>query len=93
MNDNENSAALQGFAGQQGLRLGPKPWAECTADEKCDRLREQVEAWRRVCDQLRSRLSLLEGHRHGSAGEMLVLLDQVDRNQMNQAMSSYNTLR
>jgi hypothetical protein len=82
----------QGLAGQQ-MHLGPKPWDACTADEKCDRLKEQVEAWRRVCDQLRSRLALLESHRHGTAGEMLVLLDQVDRNQVNQACQSINTLR
>lgn len=92
MNDNENNAS-QGLAGHQGLRLGPKPWAECTADEKCDRLREQVEAWRGVCDRLRSRLALLEGHQHGATGAMLVSLDQVDRNQMSQAQASYNTLR
>ena len=80
----------QGLA--QGLRLGPEPWDECTTDEKCDRLREQVEAWRGVCDRLRSRLALLEGHQHGSRGEMLVSIDQVDRNQANQA-ATYNTLR
>lgn len=57
-----------------GLRLGPKPWAECTDAEKIERLKEQMLGWIRVCDQLRSQLDALEGHEHNAKGEIVVSL-------------------
>lgn len=57
-----------------GQWLGPKPWAECTDAEKIERLKDQVTAWIRVCDQLRSHIDTLENHQHDSKGEIVVSL-------------------
>lgn len=73
--------------------LGPKPWAECSADEKIERLRNEIDGWRRVCADLRERLQLFGTHTHGTDGKLLVSLEQADRQRsMNQA-SSLNMLR
>ena len=77
----------------QGLRLGPAPWAECSADEKIERLRQEIDGWRRVCAELRERLQLFETHSHGVDGKLLVSLEQADRQaRMNQCASAYNNL-
>ena len=72
--------------------VGLKPWAEITADEKIERLRQEMDGWRRECARLRDRLNLLENHRHGINNEIVVELKQVDRLSAQGACASFNTL-
>jgi hypothetical protein len=58
--------------------LGPKPWQDCTDAEKIERLRDELDGWRRECARLRSRLTLMEQHQHGATGAVLVDLQQAD---------------
>jgi len=91
----EGNTAYQETVGLQSTKtyLGPKPWAECTDSEKIDRLRNELDGWRRVCAELRERLQLFETHRHGDDGKLLVSLEQADRQmRMGQAVQAYNTL-
>jgi hypothetical protein len=49
-----------------------KYWSECTADEKADRLRQEIFKLRKeVNSLLSSSESLLFNHQHGSSGETL----------------------
>jgi hypothetical protein len=52
--------------------LGPKKWADCSADEKLERLRSELDGWRRECARLRERVTVLEQHQHNAAGDMVV---------------------
>lgn len=81
-----------GSDGQKGVRLGLKPWAECSADEKIERLREEITGWRRVCAELRERMQLFETHSHGTDGKLLVSLEQADRQARMNQCASYNNL-
>lgn len=73
--------------------LGLKPWDLCTDTEKIERLRSELDGWRRVCAELRERLQLIETHVHGPDGKLLVSLEQADRQmRMNQCASSINKL-
>lgn len=86
MNDDE----LMRQASLGGLRLGPKPWGECTDAEKIERLKDQLTAWIRVCDQLRSHIDTLEGHQHGANGEILVGLREQRLRAAQGACASWN---
>ena len=86
--------AIGGLATSSTAYLGPKPWAEISDSEKIERLRNELEGWRRVCAELRERLQLFETHTHGDNGKLLVSLEQADRQRsMNQCSSAFNTLR
>ncbi len=85
--------AIGGLVGTSTGYLGPKPWKDCTDSEKIERLRTELDGWRRVCAELRERMQLFETHTHGTDGKLLVSLEQADRQmRMNQCASSYNTL-
>ncbi len=72
--------------------LGPKPWKDCTDSEKIERLRSELDGWRRVCAELRERLQLFETHTHGTDGKLLVSLEQADRQMRMGQGQTYNTL-
>lgn len=60
-------------------RLGPIPWAECSVDEKLERLRNEINAWRSECARLREQLAVLQDHRHDNAsGAVLVDLHRAE---------------
>jgi hypothetical protein len=74
-------------------RLGPAPWAECTDAEKIDRLKLELDGWRRACAELRGRVDLLESHQHAPDGKVMIDLQQADRvHRMNSCVGSFNTL-
>jgi hypothetical protein len=59
--------------------IGPKPWDKCSDAEKIERLRQEVEDWRRVYAELRDRLDLLDTHQHGPNGVLVVDMQQAYR--------------
>lgn len=74
--------------------LGPKPWGECSDAEKIERLRQEVEDWRRECGALRDRLDLLDAHQHAPNGVLLIDLVAAYRwHRMQTGVGSINTLR
>jgi hypothetical protein len=80
--------AIGGLTANSTARLGPVPWADCSDADKLERLRNELDGWRRECARLRDRIQLLETHRHGEGGALLVSLEQADRQMsMNQACS------
>lgn len=73
---------------------GPKTWEQCSVDEKLERLRQEIDGWRRQCARLRESLSLFEGHQHGADGTILVSMTYASsHSQIEQAGQSYNLLR
>lgn len=86
MNDDE----LMRQASIGGLRLGPKPWSECTDAEKIERLKEQLTGWIRVCDTLRSQVETLERHQHDANGELVVKLREERLRGMQGVAQSWN---
>ena len=73
--------------------LGPKPWKDCTDAEKIERLRDELDGWRRACAQLRDRVDLLEAHQHSADGKLMVDLKQADQiHRMQSSCASINTL-
>ena len=73
--------------------IGPKPWAEVSTDEKLERLRTELDAWRRECGRLRARINLLEHHQHSFAGAVRVDLQQADHcARQEYSCASLNTL-
>lgn len=73
---------------------GPKAWDECSTEQKLERLRQEVEGWRRQCAYLRDRVMALESHRHGADGAIMITLEQADRiHQGMNVASSINMLR
>ncbi len=78
--------------GAVGTWNGPKQWADLTADERIERLREEAQRWQNICGQLLNRLATLEGHQHSPNGEIMIQLHAANRNQM-QAGTGYNYLR
>jgi len=85
MNDMPGGASTHYF--------GPKPWKDCTDSEKIERLRDELDGWRRACAHLRGRVDILEAHQHAPDGKLLIDLQQSERiHQMNTACASINTL-
>lgn len=73
--------------------LGPKPWTQCGDAEKIERLKVELDGWRRACAELRGRIDLLESHQHAADGKVMIDLQQADRvHRMNACASSFNTL-
>lgn len=89
---NANYQENVGLQNAAGTHLGPKPWKDCTDSEKIERLRNELDGWRRVCNGLRERLQLFESHSHGTDGKLLVSLEQAYRQMRMGQCASFNTL-
>lgn len=74
--------------------LGPKPWAEISVDEKLERLRRELDDWRRECARLRGLVTLMQHHQHGANGTIQVgLMESENFFRMENAQGAFNMLR
>lgn len=74
--------------------LGPKPWAEVSVEEKLERLRQEMDGWRREVARLRGLVTLLQRHDHTGDGKVRVDLQEAENFfRTENSCASINTLR
>lgn len=90
----EDEAKAQAAQQMGGLRLGPKPFGECSEAEQIARLVEEVKGWRNLFTRMQSQLSALEAHAHGPNGQLMIPLHNAQvMGGMVGAASAWDTLR
>jgi hypothetical protein len=75
------------------LGLGSVSWDESSSDDKIERLRMELDAWRGECAILRQRLAYLEHHQHGQTGELLIPVRDIQILDSQNCASSWNSLK
>ena len=80
MSDNKAEGTSANMGTQRGILSREKYWEEADAAEKIERLRDEVSRLCIVVTEQAEMIVKLAGHRHGTEGALLVMLDDALRN-------------